>query len=67
MQRIVSWANVSGCLEKRKEDSEAFEKIVLREEGLSRVADVQPGDFDSDGDTDLLIGILDGGRPVRFC
>ena len=42
---------------KRREDSEAFEKIVLRE-GLSRVADVQPGDFDSDGDTDLLIGIF---------
>ena len=55
MQRIVSWAELSRL--KRREDSEAFEKIVLRE-GLSRVADVQPGDFDSDGDTDLLIGIF---------
>ena len=43
MQRIVSWA---GCLAKRQGGPEAFEKIVLRE-GLSRVADVQPGDFDS--------------------
>lgn len=42
---------------RRKSDSESFEKIVLREE-LSRIADVQPADFDDDGDIDLLVGIF---------
>ncbi len=36
-------------------DSDRFESIVLGD-GLSRVADVQSGDFDSDGDTDVLVG-----------
>ena len=31
-----------------------FERVVLLE-GLSRIADVREGDFDSDGDTDLLV------------
>jgi len=42
---------------RRIPETEKYEKIVLLE-GISRVADVQPGDFDSDGDTDLLIGIF---------
>jgi hypothetical protein len=33
---------------------EAYEPIVLLE-GLGRVADVEPGDFDGDGDTDLVV------------
>lgn len=33
---------------------EKFEKTVLLD-GLSRLADVRPGDFDSDGDIDLLV------------
>lgn len=42
---------------RRKSDSESFEKIVIRDE-LSRIADVQPADFDADGDVDLLVGIF---------
>ncbi|WP_345326428.1 VCBS repeat-containing protein [Novipirellula rosea] len=39
---------------KRQETGEQFESIVLQE-GLGRVTDVKPGDFDSDGDTDILV------------
>ena len=42
---------------RRKPSSEKFERIVLLDE-ISRVADVQPGDFDNDGDQDVLVGIF---------
>ena len=39
---------------RRKADSDSFQRIILVDE-LSRVADAQPGDFDGDGDTDVLV------------
>jgi len=39
---------------RRLTDAGEFETIVLQE-GLGRVADVRPGDFDADGDTDLIV------------
>ncbi len=42
---------------RRLPESEKFEAITLLE-GISRVSDVQPADFDGDGDTDLMAGIF---------
>ena len=39
---------------RRRSDSEKFDKHVLID-GLSRVADARPGDFDGDGDLDVLV------------
>jgi hypothetical protein len=49
---------------KRTKGELAFDAITIQE-GLGRVADVQPGDFDADGATDLIVaefGWLDTGR-----
>ncbi len=39
---------------RRLPTGDEFERVILQE-GLGRVADVRPADFDSDGDTDLLV------------
>ncbi len=42
---------------RRKPAAEKFETIVLAE-NLSRVADAQPGDFDGDGDLDVIVAVF---------
>ncbi|PHQ37268.1 hypothetical protein CEE69_00145 [Rhodopirellula bahusiensis] len=39
---------------RRKPESEEFEQIVLMD-GIGRVADARPADFDNDGDVDLVV------------
>ena len=42
---------------RRNPDSKSFKPVVLLE-NVSRVSSVEPGDYDNDGDTDLLVAVF---------